>query len=102
MAIQIQIHRSGVSGTTMPSSLAAGELAVTYGDGTSGNAGGRLFIGDHNGGNVLTIGGQYTYEMLDHAHGTLAASSAVIVDGSKKIDIFNVDNLTLDGNTLST
>ena len=63
MAIAIQIKRSGSGGTTAPGSLNAGELAVTYGAGTAGNAGGRLFVGNHDGSSVLTIGGQYTYEM---------------------------------------
>jgi hypothetical protein len=40
--------------------------------------------------------------MMDHATGTLTASSAVLVDASSKIDVWNVDNLTLDGNTISS
>jgi hypothetical protein len=40
--------------------------------------------------------------MLDHAAGTLTANSALIVDADSKIDLLNVDNLTLDGNTISS
>jgi hypothetical protein len=43
MSTVIQIKRS--SNTTAPSSLKLGELAYTYGTGTQGNAGDRLFIG---------------------------------------------------------
>jgi hypothetical protein len=43
MATIIQIKRS--SGTTAPASLKLGEIAYTYGSGTQGNAGDRLFIG---------------------------------------------------------
>ena len=42
MATTIQIKRS--TGTTAPSSLATGELAVTFGAGTQANLGDRLFI----------------------------------------------------------
>ena len=44
MATTIQIKRS--TGTSAPSSLSAGELAVTFGTGTQSNLGDRLFIGD--------------------------------------------------------
>ena len=63
MATVIQIKRS--SGTTAPSTLKLGELAYTYGTGTQGNNGDRIFIGeggvDGNGdaNNVTVIGGQF-------------------------------------------
>lgn len=96
MAQTIQIKRSPNSGGTgAPSTLAAGELA--YSDNSQ-----KLFIGRPNDGAVTTIGGQLYVDMLDHAAGTLTASSAIIVDSNSKIDILNVDNVTLDGNTLST
>jgi hypothetical protein len=40
--------------------------------------------------------------MLDHTAGTLTASSAIIVDSNSKIDNLLVDNLQLNGNTLSS
>ena len=61
MATTIQIKRS--TGTSAPSSLAAGEL-LTFGTGTQSNLGDRLFIGD--GSNVDVIGGKFFNDMLDH------------------------------------
>jgi hypothetical protein len=40
--------------------------------------------------------------MLNHTHGTLTASSAIIVDANSKIDQFFVDNLKLDGNDITS
>ena len=40
--------------------------------------------------------------MLDHTAGTLTASSALIVDSNSKIDVLNVDNLTLNGNSITS
>ena len=51
MATVIQIKRS--SGTSAPSTLKLGEIAYTYGTGTQGNLGDRLFIGE--GGTVVTV-----------------------------------------------
>lgn len=106
MAI-IQIKRSGSSGTPGESVLKNGELAYSYLDGTLNNGGDRLYIGigdstDGYADSVALIGGQYFTELLDHAHGTLTASSAIITDASNKIDQLLVDNLSLNGNTLTT
>jgi len=104
MATIIQIKRS--SGTSAPSTLKLGELAYTYGTGTQGNLGDRLFVGeggvDGNGdaNNVTVIGGQYFTDQLDHAQGTLTASSAVLVDANKAIDEFIIGNSTSTGGTL--
>ena len=68
MATVIQIKRS--SGTSAPSTLKLGEIAYTYGTGTQGNLGDRLFIGeggtggDGNANNVTVIGGQYFTDQL--------------------------------------
>ena len=43
MATIIQIKRS--SGTSSPSTVKLGELAYTYGTGTQGNGGDRLYVG---------------------------------------------------------
>ena len=40
--------------------------------------------------------------MLDHTAGTLTASSALIIDSNSKIDNLLVDNLQLNGNTISS
>src|SRR5210317_24223 len=104
MATIIQIKRS--SGTSAPSTLKLGELAYTYGTGTQGNLGDRLFVGeggvDGNGdaNNITTIGGQYFTDQLDHAHGTLTATSAVLVDSNKAIDEFFIGNNASAGGTI--
>ena len=41
-------------------------------------------------------------DMLDHVHGTLTASSSVIVDSNSKIDTWNVDDITLNANVITT
>ena len=103
MATVIQIKRS--SGTTAPAELAQGELAYTYGTGTQGNNGDRLFIGtgtetDGVAANIDVIGGKYFTSITDHAPGTLTASSALIVDSNKAIDELFVGNSTSTGGTI--
>ena len=90
MASKIRIFRS--TGATAPSSLEYGELAVTVEQGTSGtsaNKAGRLFIGNASG-DPVEIGGEYTYKLMDHTHGSLINSSVAIVNGSGQIDGWNV------------
>lgn len=86
--------------------LATGELAYSYFAGAQNNDGDRLYVGvgtETNGlsADVEIIGGKYFTDMLDHVHGTLTASSGVIVDANKKIDEWYVDNVKIDGNTIS-
>lgn len=105
MASTIRIKRS--TGTSAPGSLKTGELAYSYGSGTEGNGGDRLYFGkgDDGSGNatsIVTIGGEFYKGLVDHAAGTLTASSAIIVDASSKIDVLNVDNITINGNTISS
>jgi len=106
MASTIRIKRSGVTGS--PPSLAQGELAYSYLDGAQNNGGDRLYIGIGNetvpgvASTIVAIGGQYFTSKLDHTPGTLTANSAIITDANSKIDILNVDNITFDGNTIST
>ena len=101
MATVIQIKRS--SATTAPSTLKQGEIAYTYGSGTQANGGDRLYIGtgavDSNGdaSSIDVIGGKYFSDLTDHAHGTLTASSAVIVDSNLAIDTLNIGNSTTAG-----
>jgi len=100
MASNILIKRS--TGTTAPGTITFGELAVTTGaNGTQANAGDRIFVGDNNGAAQI-VGGRYFMDMLDHVHGTLTASSSVIVDSNSKIDVWNVDDITLNANVITT
>src|SRR5210317_108368 len=106
MATIIKIKRT--TGASAPSSLNQGEMAYVY-DTASSNSGvgqpGRiLIIGDPSSpsNTPIEIGGEYFTNLLDHAHGTVIADSGVIVDSSKKVDEWNVDNLTLDGNIIGS
>ena len=99
MATTIKIKRS--TGSSAPSSLSAGELAYTGGSGTYSNSGSRLFVGNPADGSNLIIGGKYFTDALDHAPGTLTASSAIVVDANSKIDNLLVDNLQINGNTVT-
>jgi len=92
MAQTIKIKRS-TSAAAPASPLGAGELAYSFNSN-------KLFIGD--GSNNDIIGGQLYTDMLDHTAGTLTASSAIIVDSNSKIDNLLVDNLQLNGNTVSS
>ena len=100
MASSILIKRS--TGTTAPGTITYGELAVTQsGTGTQANQGDRLFVGDNNGA-AQVVGGRYFTDLLDHVHGTLTASSAVLVDSNSKIDNWNVDDINLNANVITT
>ena len=95
----IKIKRS--SGTAAPGVIELGELAYTYGAGAIGDGGGRLYFG--TGSNATqVIGGKYFTDMLDHTTGTLTASSALLVDSNSKLDNLKVDDLDLNGSTIST
>ena len=100
MASNILIKRS--TGSTAPGTITFGELAITTGaNGTQAKAGDRLFVGDNNGAAQI-VGGRYFMDMLDHVHGTLTASSSVLVDSNSKIDEWNVDDITLNANVITT
>ena len=108
MASFIRIKRS--TGSTAPSNLQFGELALTIAAGTQANKGERLFVGD-DATNADVVGGKYYTDLLAHAPGTLASVTnpttasngfGVIVDQNRKIDQWNVDDLRLDGRTLSS
>ena len=104
MATIIQIKRS--SGTTSPSTLKLGESAYTFGTGTQGNGGDRLYLGtggvDGNGdaNSIDIIGGKYFTALLDHVAGTLTANSALIADANKAIDEVIVGNSASAGGTI--
>ena len=104
MATIIKIKRT--TGSSAPSGLQQGELAYVYDtSAASTGAGGnglRLFIGDHTSTSnaAIEIGGQYYKLLLDHAHGTLTASSALIVDSNKAIDELFIGNSATVGGTI--
>ena len=92
MAQTIKIKRSTTQASPS-SALAQGELAYSFNSS-------KLFIGD--GSNNDIIGGELYVNMLDHTAGTLTASSAIVVDANSKIDNLLVDNLQINGNTVSS
>ena len=106
MANVIQIKRS--TNNTVPNSnisggsLTAGELGYSYSasDGSGDEAGqGKLYIGHADGlGGTRTsviIGGSYFTKMLDHANGTLTASSAILTDNNSHVDAVKTTALYL-------
>jgi hypothetical protein len=105
MASIIRIKRSTTAGN--PTTLGAGELAYSALTNNDSNGGDRLYIGigsetAGDAANHIVIGGKYFTDLLDHTRGTLTASSALITDASSKLDNLKVDNLDLNGNTIST
>ena len=97
MANTIQIKRS--TNNTVPNSnisggtLTNGEMGYSYSsaDGSGDEAGqGKLYIGhaDGLGGtrSAVIIGGSYFTNLLDHANGTLTASSAILTDNNSHVD----------------
>ena len=121
MASIIRIKRS--SGTNKPSSLNWGELAYVTGIGSYGGVNqykDRIFVGD-DGSNVNPVGGYYYTSMMEHQPGTIAGvqntrnsdngvvavlapatNSGLSGASSLKVDQWNVDNLRLDVNTISS
>jgi hypothetical protein len=105
MASIIRIKRSSTAGN--PTTLGAGELAYSALGNNDSNGGDRLYIGigtetAGDAANHIVIGGKYFTDLLDHTRGTLTASSALVVDSSSKLDNLKVDNLDLNGNTISS
>ena len=105
MASIIRIKRSSTAGN--PTTLGAGELAYSALTNNDSNGGDRLYIGigtetSGDAANHLVIGGKYFTDLLDHTRGTLTASSALITDANSKLDNLKVDNLDLNGNTISS
>jgi len=104
MATVIQIKRS--SSTSAPATLKLGELALTYGTGTQGNLGDRLFVGEGgvdgqgDANNITVIGGQYFADMLDHVPGVLTSNGALIADSNKAIDELILGSSTTIGGTI--
>lgn len=104
MSTIVRIKRSSTAGN--PSTLGDGELAYSSANYGAVLGGGRLYIGagPETGGDASThvvIGGQYFTDMMDHEKGTLTAGSAIITNEDNKINQLNVDNININGNTIS-
>ena len=122
MASIIRVKRS--TGTTAPATLNYGELGITIGVGTHGNRGGRVFAGD-NSQNPQLIGGRYYTDLLSIAPGLVAGQDNPTTPANgfvpvlltenggnpgglgaiarlPRVDQWSVDNLTIDGNTISS
>lgn len=101
MATIIKIKTS--SGLGKPATAKIGELSYSFAVGAHNTLGDKLFIGvgpvDGNGDASAQeiIGGKYFTDTLDHAPGTLTASSAIIVNANKAIDELIVGNSTTIG-----
>ena len=105
MATVIKIKKS--TGSTAPTALGNGELAYTQATGTSVNGGERLYMGAgaESGGDadhIDIVGGKYYTDLLAASAGVLTADTVVIPDSNKKMDNWIVDNIDINGNTIST
>ena len=111
MASIIRIKRS--SGTAKPASLNWGEMAYVTGIGSFGGTNqykDRVFLGD-DGTNVNPIAGHFYTSMMEHTAGSIAGVTntrnsdggiIAILDSDRKVDLWNVDNLRIDGNEISS
>ena len=70
----------------------------------------RIFVGD-DGSNVFPVGGHYYTSMMEHTPGSVAGVSntrnsdggiVAVLDNNRKVDQWNVDNLRMDGNVISS
>ena len=96
MTQEIKIKRS--STTAVPATLAQGELAYS-----SEASSRKLFIGQPGTGDVIPIGGAYYVDILTPTTvGTPEQDKAIIPTAGGKLNILNVDNLRLDGNSLTS
>ena len=114
MATKIQLKRS--SGSALPTTIAYGELAHISGVGSFGGADqykDRLYIGHNDAAspNIVPVGGRYYTSMMDHTPGAidgvtnstnLDGGIVAVLDSDRKVDQWNVDNLRIDGNTISS
>jgi len=121
MASIIRIKRS--SGTNKPSSLQWGEFGYVTGIGSYGGLNqykDRIFLGD-DGTNANPVGGYYYTSMMEHQPGAVdgiqntrnqdngvvavlapATNSGLGGASSLKVDQWNVDNIRIDLNTISS
>ena len=104
MSTVIQIKRNATTTSPGTSDLVVGEMAYAY-DASNDGAGAKLYIEAVNSSSaavIHAIGGKYFTDLLDHTAGTVTASSALIVDSNKKLNELLVDNVTIDGNDISS
>ncbi len=111
MASIIRIKRS--SGTNKPASLNWGEMGYVTCIGSYGGTNqykDRIFVVD-DGSNVFPVGGHYYTSMMEHSPGAVAGVSntrntdggiVAVLDNNRKVDQWNVDNLRMDGNVISS
>ena len=111
MASIIRIKRS--SGTNKPASLNWGEMGYVTGIGSYGGTNqykDRIFLGD-DGSNVFPVGGHYYTSMMEHQPGSVAGVQntrntdggiVAVMDNTRRVDQWNVDNLRMDGNVISS
>lgn len=91
---------------TMPDDfLLTGETAYSNAPGDS-DGGQRVFIGTGTAGQISTgtaiLGGPYYTNMMDHVRGNVVPLSAIITDANNKINLLNVDDITIDGNDITS
>ena len=124
MASIIRVKRSSSATAPTNGTLNYGELAASFGGGTQANNGERLFIGNASS-NPVIIGGEYYTDLIANAPGVVAAGANAstasngfipimdressgnpggggLVNNLPRVDQWSVDNLTLDGNVLSS
>jgi hypothetical protein len=105
MATIIRIKRS--SGTTTPSTLKLGELALTYGTGTSGNNGDRLFAGtggvdgSGNANDIDVIGGKYFTSLFPTTNGVVGSEKLITTDSNNRIDQMVFGNSNTDSGQIT-
>ena len=104
MATQIQIQRS--THATNEPTLQYGELGYSTRNTVNAAAtvgGGYLWIGDSAspGSNLRVVGGDHYVRMMNHALGTLTASSAILTDANSKVDNLKTTNITVGGTDLT-
>ena len=96
----IKTKFSLVNAQPASNALQQGEQAYSY-------ISDKLWIGWDNAGVIdpIAIGGKFYTDQLPSAStlfGQLTANQANVVDSDSKIDQINIDNVTIDGNTIST
>jgi hypothetical protein len=99
----IRIKHSETAGN--PPTLVRGELAYSALSDNGVNGGDRLYIGTGveiagDAANHVVIGGKYFTDKLDHTPGIVNPGSALIVDGSSKLNFISIDNITIDNNQI--
>jgi len=100
VAVVIQIKNSSTTKVIPDSAVSQGELAYSFVSGDS-SGGERLGIGNDSG-KVDIIGGKYYIDMMDHPLGQVHPSSAILTDASGKINKLDVDNINIDGNSITS